>query len=60
MKKILTISLVLLGAVFSTSNIRAEGQHSSQQHNETMQMKHSSESGHHHGTMTISDGQPVS
>ena len=59
MKRFLIISLVLLGTAFSASKIRAEGQHNSQQHHETMEMNHSSESEHHHGTITIADEQPV-
>ena len=60
MKSFLTISLVFLGAAFSTSNsLRAEGQQTSHQQDETVLMSDSSETGHHHRTKEISEGQPV-
>lgn len=60
MKRFLTISLVLLSAAFSTSNgLHAKDGEVSHQQNETMQVNDSSESGHHHGTKIISEGQPV-
>ena len=64
MKKTLTITLAILGALFPTLNsLHAnEGHHQSNSNhqNETMEMNNSSEThDHHHKTVMIQEGQPV-
>lgn len=60
MKKTLIVSVALLTTVFSSvGNLRAdEGHHDSNHQNEMTEMNHSSED-HNHGTLIISEGQPV-